>query len=465
SRRQHLRRDGEGDRPATVYDYRLDALERMGVVCKSNIPENRQDKVYFSFSSPSTASYVIRLFYKGREKPVVNMDLLLEDLLERKHNKIEILDLEYVHLSVVKLLEFLERKFSRRLQQSFPWRQQLCRRRGISTFHIDNTARGKLQPYLGAITLVSTVAGLVVVGIGGLYVLVNRHLDSKYPTPAEVTNRTTRRLLRGAALREHIAPNPQIAYMFLLRALTQLYKDGFAEQAPVVQETIVRLATAADKMGERQAAEQMLRGVWENTAGDDVWRDGMVARVARVLGPLLTARGAYEESVDVYGAAVQALGRLEAGGGDLDALHLDKANLITSLAEVFALAGDCDSAEALLSSVLVDIRARPQLAVDSWTCLDAVVMLDLAQVCDKTERHGESAAWANSALKVTRGHPGVWACDNCESHTLLHLGRLAEKAEDKDSAHVFYSRALDLARRTNTGNIEEIKDAIKNLVY
>ncbi|KAJ2077273.1 RasGAP protein, partial [Coemansia sp. S100] len=92
SRRQHLRKD-EGDRPAL--EYKLDALERLGVVCKSNIPENRQDKVYFSFASPSTASYVIRLFYKGREKPVVNMDLLLEDLLERKHNKIEILDLEY----------------------------------------------------------------------------------------------------------------------------------------------------------------------------------------------------------------------------------------------------------------------------------------------------------------------------------------------------------------------------------
>ncbi|KAJ2372674.1 RasGAP protein [Coemansia sp. RSA 2611] len=111
SRRQHLRKEGEVDRP--VLEFRLDALERMGVVCKSNIPENRQDKVYFSFASPSTASYVIRLFYKGREKPVVNMDLLLEDLLERKHNKIEILDLEYVHLSVVKLLEFLERKFTR----------------------------------------------------------------------------------------------------------------------------------------------------------------------------------------------------------------------------------------------------------------------------------------------------------------------------------------------------------------
>ncbi|KAJ2721610.1 RasGAP protein [Coemansia sp. Benny D115] len=113
SRRQNQNGRREGDRPAVVYDYRLDSLERLGVVCKSNIPENRQDKVYFTFSSPSAASYVIKLFYKGREKPVVNMDLLLEDLLERKHNKIEILDLEYVHLSVIRLLEFLEKKFSR----------------------------------------------------------------------------------------------------------------------------------------------------------------------------------------------------------------------------------------------------------------------------------------------------------------------------------------------------------------
>ncbi|KAJ2836176.1 hypothetical protein FBU31_001441 [Coemansia sp. 'formosensis'] len=334
-------------------------------------------------------------------------------------------------------------------------------RRGISTFHIDNTARGKLQPYMGALTLVSTVAGLVVVGIGGLYFLVNRHLDAKYPSPAEVTNKETRRLLRGAALREHIAPNASIAYMFLLRALTQLHKDGFAEHSMAVQETVLRLATAADKMGERQAAEQMLQRLWDSAA-EHKW-DSMVGRAARVLGPLLTARGAYDEAVDVYGTAVQALRRQEEEGGDVDALHLDTANVVTSLAEVFALKGDCASAEALLSGVLVDIRARPADGVDAWTCLDAVVMLDLAQVCHKSERPGESAAWANSALKATRGHRGVWACDNCEAHTLLHLGRLAEAANDKDSAHVFYSRALDLARRSNTGNIEEIKASISKL--
>ncbi|KAJ1823680.1 hypothetical protein GGH91_000220 [Coemansia sp. RSA 2671] len=332
-------------------------------------------------------------------------------------------------------------------------------RRSISTFHIDNSFRGKLQPYLGAITLVSTVAGSVVVGVGGLYLLINRHLDEKYPSPPEISNKETRRLLRGAALREHIAPNPSIAYVFLLRALTQLYKDGFAEHSPAVQETVLRLATAADKMGEGQAAEQMLQGVWDHAIADK--RDSMLARASRVLGPLLTARGAYDEAVGVYGVAVQALKRLEAGG-DVDALRLDTANVVTSLAEVFALKGDCPSAEALLSGVLVDIRGRPAEGVDGWTCLDAVVMLDLAQVCEKTERPGESAAWANSALKVTRGHRGVWACDNCETHTLFHLGRLAE-ASDRDTAHVFYSRALDLARSSNTGNIEEIKASIKKL--
>ncbi|KAJ2776496.1 RasGAP protein [Coemansia javaensis] len=113
ARKQPARRDKEAERAGAVYDFKLDVLERLGVVCKSNIPENRQDKVYFSFSSPSAASYVARLYYRGREKPVVSMDLLLEDLLERKHNRIEILDLEYVHLSVVKLLDLLEKKFSR----------------------------------------------------------------------------------------------------------------------------------------------------------------------------------------------------------------------------------------------------------------------------------------------------------------------------------------------------------------
>ncbi|KAJ2005172.1 hypothetical protein H4R26_002104 [Coemansia thaxteri] len=362
------------------------------------------------------------------------------------------------------------------------WRLQrggqrlLLQRRAISTFHMDNSARGRLQPYMGAIKLVSAVAGLAMVGVGGLYVWVSRHLEATYPTPAEVTNRQTRRLLRGAALREHIAPDPAIAYLFLLRALSQLYKDGFSERSRVVQETVVRLAAAADRMGEHAAAEQLLWDTWgvveaageadaRNDAGEaDTWRDAQIARVARVLGPLLTRRGAHERSVAVYGAAVRALERLDDGGGSGDAVRLALANAITSLGEAFALVGDCDSAEALLASVLADIRRRPQAAgVDAWTCLDAVVMLDLAQVSLRAGRRDDSAAWAGSALAATAQRRGVWACDNCETHTLVHLGRVAEASGDRGSARVFYSRALELARRSRTGNIEQIKACILSI--
>ncbi|KAI8318384.1 putative ras GTPase-activating protein sar1 [Martensiomyces pterosporus] len=111
SRRQNQKKDSA--KPIGPFKYSLIQLERDGVVCESNIPETRRGGLYFAITSPMPASYVIELFFKGREKPIIHIDLNLDDLLERQHDNIEILDLEYVHLSVTKLLELLKKTFMR----------------------------------------------------------------------------------------------------------------------------------------------------------------------------------------------------------------------------------------------------------------------------------------------------------------------------------------------------------------
>ncbi|KAJ2721611.1 hypothetical protein GGI07_003848 [Coemansia sp. Benny D115] len=358
--------------------------------------------------------------------------------------------------------------------------------RRISSFHMDDSPRGKLEPYMGAIKLVSAVAGLVVVSIGGLYLAVNHYLDANWPAPKEVTRRETRRLLRGAALREHLAPNPQVAYLFLLRALEQIYADGvLAEGSEAVQELVVRLARAADQMGESGPALNMLWESWrrcteeKDNGYEDVWRRKQVCRVAEVLGPMVMRSGDAQAAIEVYGRALREAKGLDDGMPDSDVQGLDdlrvvEAGFVASLGEAFALSGDLDSARVLLQGLLGEIRERNErrlaekpanarLPVDKWTCLDAIVMLDLAQVALRQEGPEQSSRWALSGLEATQAQKGVRACDNCQSHLVCHLALLAERSGDLDNARRLYATALEHSRKTHTGNIEQIKQNVERI--
>ncbi|KAJ1793412.1 hypothetical protein LPJ67_001288 [Coemansia sp. RSA 1938] len=339
---------------------------------------------------------------------------------------------------------------------------------------MDNTTRGKLQPYMGMIKLLSTVSGLVVVSVGGLYIYINHYLDKNYPIRPEITSKATRKLLRGAALREHIAPDPQIAYMFMLSALEQIYSDGdLDESSEAVQEIIVRMAHAAAQIGEQKPAKQMLETAWDKVVDSDgrihglgdseSWRMQHVCRVADALGPLLMDCGEYKTAIRTYGTALQAARTMQ--NNDSDDLLLKQANYVTSLGEAFAMDKDYESARTLLSSVLMDIKKReqPKNVVDKWTCLDAVVMLDLAQVERQQGNVEKSQQWAETGLQETKKWKRVGACDNCQAHLLSHLAHLSESQNNVKEALGYYSLAIKHFQDTGTGNMEQMDTASRQL--
>ncbi|KAJ1804050.1 hypothetical protein LPJ75_005699, partial [Coemansia sp. RSA 2598] len=259
----------------------------------------------------------------------------------------------------------------------------------------------------------------------------------------------------------------------------QIYADGvLGEESAEVQEIVVRLATAASLMGEREPAERMLEDSWRRVVGggdgyEEEWQRRQVCRIARVLGPLVTDKGDYERGLEVYGEALQASRWLDdrvEDVGERDRLRAETAGFVASLGETFALKGDYESARLVLQGLLAEIRERNREAgeagatkVDQWTCLDAIVMLDLAQVVGQQGKHEESGAWANSALAVAAKHGGVRACDNCYTHSVHHLGTLAENSARLDDALTMYRRALEHGRKTKTGNLEQIKSSISRL--
>jgi Ras GTPase-activating-like protein IQGAP2/3 len=127
-------------------------LEKEGIIVESNVPDNRYDpdvvnianvslinefvsrrpNIYFNITSPTPGTFIIALHYKGREKAILEMDLKIDDLLEKvsvsyrddrllsskpplqqKDNK-HLLDLEYVQLNVPKVLGLLKKVFAKR---------------------------------------------------------------------------------------------------------------------------------------------------------------------------------------------------------------------------------------------------------------------------------------------------------------------------------------------------------------
>ncbi|RKP07171.1 hypothetical protein THASP1DRAFT_17451, partial [Thamnocephalis sphaerospora] len=89
-------------------------LEKDGVIVESNVPENRRGNIFFNIASPSPGTFVISLHYKGREKAILEMDLKLDDLLEKQQDNVQLLDLEYVQLNVARLLSLLNKTFMKK---------------------------------------------------------------------------------------------------------------------------------------------------------------------------------------------------------------------------------------------------------------------------------------------------------------------------------------------------------------
>ncbi|KAG2232300.1 hypothetical protein INT48_009321 [Thamnidium elegans] len=89
-------------------------LERDGIIAQTEVPENRRNHIFLTISSPIPGTFLISLHYKGRDKPVLEIDLKLDDLLEKQQDGIQLLDLEYIKLSVSKTLQLLTKTFMSR---------------------------------------------------------------------------------------------------------------------------------------------------------------------------------------------------------------------------------------------------------------------------------------------------------------------------------------------------------------
>lgn len=49
--------------------------------------DDRRSNIFFNITSPIPGTFIIALHYKGRDKAILEMDLKLDDLLEKVTNR------------------------------------------------------------------------------------------------------------------------------------------------------------------------------------------------------------------------------------------------------------------------------------------------------------------------------------------------------------------------------------------
>ncbi|CEI93235.1 Putative RasGAP group protein [Rhizopus microsporus] len=101
------------------YKFTHQQLERDGVIAETEVPDNRRNHIFLTILSPIPGTFIISLHYKGRDKPVLEIDLKLDDLLEKQQDNIQMLDLEYIKLNVTKTLQLLNKTFMSRNRTGF----------------------------------------------------------------------------------------------------------------------------------------------------------------------------------------------------------------------------------------------------------------------------------------------------------------------------------------------------------
>ncbi|KAI8063685.1 Rho GTPase activation protein [Gilbertella persicaria] len=102
-----------------VHKFTHQQLEKEGIISETEVPDHRRNQIYLTISSPVPGTFIISLHYKGRDKPVLEIDLKLDDLLEKQQDNVQTLDLEYIKLNVAKTLQLLTKTFMARNRTGF----------------------------------------------------------------------------------------------------------------------------------------------------------------------------------------------------------------------------------------------------------------------------------------------------------------------------------------------------------
>jgi len=91
------------------FKYQYNALEKEGIIKKSLVPKDRRNHITFAFSSVTAGVFIVEVSWRG--KKISSLQLLLDDLLEKKAENCVDFETDFLTLDVNLLLHLLNKHF------------------------------------------------------------------------------------------------------------------------------------------------------------------------------------------------------------------------------------------------------------------------------------------------------------------------------------------------------------------
>ncbi|KAI9279567.1 hypothetical protein BY458DRAFT_502190 [Sporodiniella umbellata] len=271
-------------------------------------------------------------------------------------------------------------------------------------------------------------------------------------TPVELGYKG-RNLLHGAYYRESIAPDYEIATVYIREVLrVALEEQNLAENSDVVIDLRLRLAQDEDKSGNLLEAITESTRAWKLLLEKEVNKKAIGA--AKHIGDLYMRIGDLEHAEEYLAWALHASQKADKGG------MLD-LKIKLSLANLYAIQRNFLLAQPLLSQVL-------QSLPESEICLKAIVQNQISEIKYGLKKTEESMGWAQAALNTCSKDTGNQDCLECGAVVSNNLGTIFEAKGEFEQAVAYYTQAVNyssniddsVARQKYILNSERVQDIL-----
>ncbi|ORY95899.1 hypothetical protein BCR43DRAFT_557760 [Syncephalastrum racemosum] len=291
----------------------------------------------------------------------------------------------------------------------------------------------------------------IALGAGAALLWQSYHLYIEHfleSTPSELSYRA-RNLLHGAHVREKVAPDHEVAAVYLNEVLRiALEEQKLDEHSPVVIQLRLRLADDEARAGNLYGAITEYTRAWkllkEAPENDNEY---LMAKTAKEMGSLYYRVGDYEHAEEFL---AWAFDRLRAYTDDT----FLKVTTTNALASVYTIQRRFDLSMPLLLLALKDI---PEDATESkWVCLKGILQNQLCETMYGMAKIDEALGWAQASLEsctigldLDKNKKGEVVlnrdCQDCRVVVANNLSKLLEMKGDKEQAQSYYEQSLMFA--------------------
>ncbi|OLY78325.1 hypothetical protein AYI68_g2002 [Smittium mucronatum] len=121
----------------------------------------------------------------------------------------------------------------------------------------------------------------------------------------------------------------------------------------------------------------------------------------------------------------------------------------------------CWFAEKLLARKKSQRDSSPP--IDEWTCLDAVILVQMAQLYRNSNNIDQLRSHASKAVNIATSNPNVSSCDECAFHAYRILGKLENSLGNPENAINYLQQALQLSKRLKLAALDEVASEVRAL--